>query len=410
MSIANDKRPGTFSEYVGQKGAVGYSTSVIKSGAHPSGLMISGMPGTGKTTLAHLYVKATLCENREPGSYEPCGECDSCKADIEQGGHPNVTYYRITEASAFKDVVSDLITMTKAVPQITHDNNRADNYRRFIIIDELQNASRQSISPFLDSLEFAHESVTVVLISMDLDKLDHIVRDAIESRCIELALDKLNKDAISLKLQEEFTDLHPDAADILAYLSKGNMRKAWSNLEYFGAQIPVLELTPEFIAEQKIGGLSTEKCLEIISSLENSTWEDTAALLTEVSDDEEQAVDFFLSTIVNEDLNSNGIELISACSVWLQCDYKTPILALFRPFQGKNLTGIIEEQVVIKEVEPPSVAAVYSSKVKVEQMKGNIANQLATITGSEVVTPSVKCPPLGFTQWSQFLEYYADNN
>jgi DNA polymerase III gamma/tau subunit len=414
MSIANEKRPSTFKEYIGQKGAVGYCTSVIKSGAHPNGLLISGVPGLGKTSLAHLYVKATLCETRKEGEYEPCGECDCCRADIEKGGHPNITYYRITEATTFKDAVGDLISMTKAVPQITHDDNRADNFRRFIIIDELQNASRQSISPFLDSLEFAHENVTVVLISMDLDKLDHIVRDAIESRCIELSLDKLSKDIISSKLQQEFPDLHPDSADMIAYLSKGNMRRAWSTLEYFKAQIPVLELTPEIIAEQKIGGLSTDKCLEIISSLENSTWDQTALLLTEVSNDEEQAVDFFLNTIVNEDLNSNGIELISSCSIWMQCDYKTPILALFRPFQGKNLTGVLEKEIAIPSLiqieSKPSVSTIYSSKIEVEQMRGNITNQLATITGKEIITSCIKWPPLAFTKWSHFLKYYADNN
>ena len=47
-TTANNKRPQTFSQYAGQTGAVGYTTSVIKSGAHPSGLLISGTPGTGR--------------------------------------------------------------------------------------------------------------------------------------------------------------------------------------------------------------------------------------------------------------------------------------------------------------------------------------------------------------------------
>lgn len=372
-----------------------------------------------KTTLAHLYVHGTLCENRQQGEYEPCGHCDSCKADIEEAGHPNVTYYRITEASAFKDVVSDLITMTKAVPQLTHDNLRDDNRRRFIIIDELQNASRQSISPFLDSLEFAHEEVTVVLISMDLDKLDHIVRDAIESRCIELSLDKLTEDTISDTLFAEIPDLHPEAAQTLAYLAKGNMRRAWSLFDYFNAQLPTIEITSEFIAEQKISGLSKEKCLDIVSSLENSTWESTSSLLSDISNDEEQAVDFFLNTIVHEDLNDNGINLISACSVWLQCDYKTPILALFRPFQGKNLTGILEEIAPVPTMVPnyhfggPTAdtgVPVLATKKNLNKMNNSIASQLTNITGKNIAVSTFRCPAIAFTKWSEFLEYYANNN
>lgn len=429
-STANEKRPEKFSQYAGQRGAVGYTTSVIKSGAHPSGLLISGMPGTGKTTLAHLYVHATLCEVREEGEYEPCGECDSCKADIEQGGHPNVTYYRITEASSFKEVVSDLITMTKAVPQLTHDNTRDDNHKRFIIIDELQNASRQSISPFLDSLEFASEKVTVVLISMDLDKLDHIVRDAIESRCIELSLDKLTQQTISNTLSSEIQDLHPEASDILAYLSRGNMRRAWSLFDYFKAQMPVMEITAEFISDQKISGLSKDKCLEIVSSLENCTWEDTSNLLLGISNDEEQAVDFFLNMIVNEDLNSNGIDLISACSIWLQCDYKTPILALFRPFQGKNLTGFIEtvsspsvykkpaSEIMLTEAFNKGTAVtkaddsrLHATSDELSKLNNDIANQVSKISNKKVSVLSHRSyTMLAFTEWSQFLKYYANNN
>ena len=47
-TTANEKRPKLFKQYAGQTGAVGYTTSVIKTGKHPSGLMISGMPGTGR--------------------------------------------------------------------------------------------------------------------------------------------------------------------------------------------------------------------------------------------------------------------------------------------------------------------------------------------------------------------------
>jgi len=412
-TTANEKRPKLFKEYAGQKGAVGYTTSIIKTGKHPSGLMISGVPGTGKTSLAHLYVRATLCEERKEGEFEPCGKCDSCLSSIEDGGHANVTYYRITEATAFKEVVSDLIAMTKAAPVLTHDDNRADNRRRFIIIDELQNASRQSISPFLDSLEFAAEEVTVVLISMDLDKLDHIVRDAIESRCIELGLDRLTEETISNTLFSEIPDLHPDAADTLAYLSRGNMRKAWSLFDYFAAQLPVEEITAEFIAKQKIGGLSKDKCLEILDSLQNSTWDNTRRLLKQVCDDPEQAVDFFVSMIVDEDLNNNGIELLSACSVWLISDYKIPVLALFRSFQGKKLIGTIEEVIpmlMAPLVPSSSVATVHSSKVKVEQMKNDVASQLTTIIGGEVKVERKKYPMLAFTEWSQFLKHYAADN
>lgn len=420
-SIANQNRPTTFSDYVGQEGATGYIQAVISNNKHPSGILIEGTPGTGKTTLAHLYVKATLCERREEGEFEPCGECDSCKSDIEKGEHANITYYRITEASTFKEAVSDLISITKASPVITHDNNRADNLRRFIIIDELQNASRQSISPFLDSLEFSADNVSVVLISMDLDKMDNVVRDAIESRCIELSLTKLNEKQISERLCSVEEDLHPSVSDTIAYLSKGNIRRAWSLLECLAVQKPVIELTEEFVSTQKMGGLSSDKCMDIVESLNSKTWNDTNKLLESISDNEVQAVDYFLNTIIQEDLNKEGIHFVSSLSIWLQSSYKIPLAALFRPFQSKQLIGALplEETYTPAPYKKPAseiiledrgVSKVHSNPGEVSKVTKDITNQLARISGKDITPPAFKCKALGFTKWSQFIEHYVDNN
>ena len=45
MTLANEYRPLTFSQYVGQEGPVNYIKSVIKTNKHPNGLVISGAPG-----------------------------------------------------------------------------------------------------------------------------------------------------------------------------------------------------------------------------------------------------------------------------------------------------------------------------------------------------------------------------
>lgn len=302
----------------------------------------------------------------------------------------------------------DVVRLGKGPTEKVYDIEVEDNHN-FVANNLLvHNCTRQSVSPFLDSLEFAAPEITVVLISMDLDKLDHIVREAIESRCIELSLDRISSELITNTLISEVEDLHPEAAEVIAYLCKGNMRKAWSLLEYFQAQLPIIELTAEFISGQKMGGLSKDKCLEIVDSLENNTWENTSKLLK--IDDEEQAVDFFLTNIVNEDLNVNGIELISDCSFWLLSDYKTPIGALFRPYQGKKLVGAI-----IKEVETPPLKVVdlptfSTTQRQVNIVKQHIADQLINITGKEIKTSTPECKALSFTKWSQFLKYYANNN
>lgn len=413
MNIANQHSPKLFSEYIGQTGVVKYITAIIKSNKHPSGILISGNPGVGKSRLAHLYVKATLCENRLEGEYEPCNNCSSCLSDIEKGQHPNITYYRITEASIFKDAVNDLISMTKASPVITHDNNRADNQHRFIIIDEVQSASKQSISPFLDSLEFAVENVTVILISMDLNRMDSIVREAIESRCIELSLDKLNAENISSKLQEIYNELHPDSADLIAYLCKGNMRKAWRYIEFFSAQENLSLLTSDTISKQFLCGINKITCQDIINSIETNTWENTLTILKSISSNEEQIIDYFINVLIDYNLNVNGIVFLSSLSFWLQSDFKIPILSLFKQVQGKQLTGDLKAIQTLTRNEPVyTVPKVYASSKEINNATLNIASELARISGKELHVNNgiIKQPTyLQFKSWSLFLEAY-DNN
>lgn len=410
MNIANINRPKLFSEYLGQSGATNYIKSVIKNNKHPSGIIISGGPGLGKTTLANLYVKSTLCENRLEGEVEACGKCSSCLSDIEKGGHPNITYYRITEASVFKEAVNDLISMTKASPVVTHDNIRQDNNKRFIIIDECQSASKASISPFLDSLEFAVEEVTIILISMDLDKMDHIVREAIESRCIELSLDKLNEQDISNKLQLIYEDLHPDSADLLAYLCKGNMRKAWRFIEFFEAQFSIEQLTTKIISDELLSGVTKEKCEAILDSIENKSWNDTKLILKDISSgNEELIIEYFLTVLVEQDLNINGIEFLSLISFWLQSDYKIPFLSLFKQVQGKNLTGNVNTS-INNTIEVPTknytVNKVFSSSTEVLKSSQNITSQLEKITG-KVIEFKIERPAfLTYLHWSDFLNNY----
>jgi DNA polymerase III gamma/tau subunit len=401
MTIANDQRPKLFKDYVGQLGAVSYLTSAVKHNKHSNGVLITGSPGIGKSTLAYLYTRATLCEQREEGSFEPCNKCHSCSHDISNLNHPNITYYRITEATLFREAVNDLIAMTKAKPALTHDNIRTDNLRRFIIIDEVQSATKQSISPFLDSLEFASDDVTVILISMDLDSMDKTVKDAIESRCIELSLDPLNEKDISDSLCNNYLDLNKDAANLIAYLSKGNVRQAWSLLEYFLTQVKAKDITSNLISTQKLNSLTDQKVEELIDAIENRGWLETEKLVNRYLNDSINAVNYLLLRILQNKLDIHGVELISTLSFWLQSNYKIPLIAVFRPFQNKKLT-LKEEVKVIKPV-------IISTTTE------DIAAQLGRITGAPVIVKeehkTFVYPPewFRFISWRNFLDNYADS-
>lgn len=414
MTIANEQRPLLFSDYVGQEGVVKYLQSVIKTNKHPNGLLITGGPGLGKTSAAYIYARATLCENRKEGDYEACGKCQSCLSKIEGNQHPNITYYRITEASVFKEAVNDLISMTKARPVLTHENNRADNIHRFIIIDEVQSASRASISPFLDSLEFAVPNVTVILISMDLNRMDPIVKEAIESRCIELSMYPLTEEQIENKICNKYS-IDKEAAKLIAYLSKGNVRLAWSILEYFETMYSTSELTPSIIARYKLNGLDRTKCSLIIESLEIKDWNNSLSLIKELLRDNEHCVDYLLQYLADCSLTIDGIKLVSTLSLWLQCNYKSPLNSVFRQFQGITL---LQKEVVSSHISDTVKASVIINPPTKEptNILADVKNQLEKMTGKELQLDKelssayLNAPRfLSFTTWKLFLDNYDSN-
>ena len=153
-----------------------------------------------------------------------------------------------------------------------------------------------------------------------------------------------------------------------------------------------------------MGGLNEDKCDELISLLEDSTWNDTSKLIKKVASNPVLVIDYFVNHLIKQDLSPDGVEMISALSYWLQSDYKVPLLAAFRPFQGK----IILKRDTIEEPVYHQVESIESTQEDLNAMKNSITEQLQAITGTKV-KEEVKHPYLKFTKWSEFIEYYADN-
>lgn len=253
MTEINEKRPKRLSEYLQHNHAVEFARNLISKNFYKEirSLNITGPSGGGKSLLASLIARTTLCENREVGSSEACGECPVCLGEDTT----NIEHYTITNSTEAAEHVDRLKSLACSMPVIS--NPRSDNNYRFIIIDEFELATAALAAKFLDPIEYTPATTVWIIISMDpkkLEKRDPIIKEAIDSRCVWLPLSRFTNDSVASNLVKHYPELEWDAAIAIAECSGGNMRKAWNELVFFRSLKSVEEITEEVVFDARFGG------------------------------------------------------------------------------------------------------------------------------------------------------------
>ena len=75
--LAEAYRPMTFAEVVGNAAAVEDLANRAQARSKLP-ILLHGPPGTGKTTLALIYLRSLVCKGARGHGYEPCGACEVC--------------------------------------------------------------------------------------------------------------------------------------------------------------------------------------------------------------------------------------------------------------------------------------------------------------------------------------------
>lgn len=218
LALYRKYRPSTFDDVISQEHITTTLKNQIATGQIAHAYLFTGTRGTGKTSCAKIMAKAVNCLS--PVNGNPCGECKVCKA--------------------IADGTTDIIEIDAA------SNNGIDNIRQIrdeviytpidckykvYIIDEVHMLSDSAFNALLKTLEEPPEHVIFILATTEYYK----VPATILSRCQQFLFSKIDPEEAKKRLLEvaekENITLTENAAALIARLSDGAMRDAWSLLD-----------------------------------------------------------------------------------------------------------------------------------------------------------------------------------
>ncbi|MCM1054818.1 MAG: DNA polymerase III subunit gamma/tau [Bacteroides sp.] len=218
LALYRKYRPSTFDDVISQEHITTTLKNQIAAGQIAHAYLFTGTRGTGKTSCAKIMARAVNCLS--PVNGNPCGECKACRATAEG--------------------TTDIIEIDAA------SNNGVDSIRQIrdeviyapidckykvYIIDEVHMLSDSAFNALLKTLEEPPEHVIFILATTEYYK----VPATILSRCQQFLFSKIDPEEAKKRLLEvaekENITLTENAAALIARLSDGAMRDAWSLLD-----------------------------------------------------------------------------------------------------------------------------------------------------------------------------------
>jgi DNA polymerase-3 subunit gamma/tau len=242
-------RPQTFSAIVGQEHVTRTLRNAIASGQVAHAYLLSGVRGTGKTSIARLIAKAVNCPNAKDG--EPCDRCETCVA-IRDG-----RFLDLIEIDAASnrgiDEMRDLRDKVRFAPS-------TGQYKVYVI-DEAHQLTTEAFNALLKTLEEPPPHAMFILATTESQKIPA----TIVSRTQRFDLRRIPHKGVVAQLgkivEQEKVSADPAALDAIARHAQGSLRDAES----------MLDMVIAFA-----NGAITLK--EVDDLLGASDWEETAAL------------------------------------------------------------------------------------------------------------------------------------
>lgn len=214
---ARKYRPSTFNSVVGQEHITSTLKNAIKTGQVAQSFLFCGPRGVGKTTCARIFAKALNCDNPTP-DFEPCNECESCKA-FNASASFNV--YELDAAS--NNSVQDMRALIEQV-RIAPVGAKYKVY----VIDEVHMLSEAAFNAFLKTLEEPPAYAKFIMATTE----KHKILPTILSRCQVYDFKRIKDIDIVKHLQyiakSEGVTADEEALRVVAAKADGALRDACS--------------------------------------------------------------------------------------------------------------------------------------------------------------------------------------
>lgn len=205
-------RPKQFSEVFGQSSTKTILTNSILMNYPISSMLVSGIRGTGKTTLARIFAKSLNCENF-PLANDCCNSCKSCQ-EADNGTHPDIFEFDSASHNGV-DFVRDLEYLTRQIPTYG---------KRIMIFDEAHMFSTQAQNALLKVLEEPPKNLTFILVTTNPESIVKTVR----SRCLSMPLKSLTTKEVAANIRhilaQENRQYTEEFIEHISNLGSGSLR------------------------------------------------------------------------------------------------------------------------------------------------------------------------------------------